>query len=66
MADLAFNYYRTPGEISARYEGMMIAIPEEDWSIFSRFSIPQLNTVDTFFGVLETTDFVTHLKTTSM
>ena len=32
-------------EIGATYEGMMIAIPEEDWTIFSRFSIPQLATV---------------------
>lgn len=32
-------------EIGATYEGMMIAIPEEDWTIFSRFSIPKLATV---------------------
>ena len=34
--------------------------------LFGFFLFTIYNTVDTFFGVLETTDFVTHLKTTSM
>lgn len=29
-------------EIGGTYQGMMIAIPEENWSIFSQFTIPQL------------------------
>ena len=29
-------------EISGTYQGMMIAIPEAQWSIFSRLGIPQL------------------------
>jgi len=40
-----FSGYYLAVEIGATYEGMMIAIPEEDWTIFSRFSIPQLATV---------------------
>ena len=29
-------------EISGTYQGMMISIPEKNWGIFSRYTIPQL------------------------